>query len=995
MVGLWATVSHAQITNDITVTGDYGGSQVQALDDEAVDVVIANPRVQLTKTIDQVIDTNGSGRVDAGDTVVYRFEVRNTGNQTLETIDLIDPKVTFTTSTLGPLLPTQSDASLTANYVLRQLDLDAGGVENSAEAEATPPDDVNGNPQTAVTDISDAGDETVETPSLDGSFDSDATNDPTVLELQQIVEMDVQKSLFDLSQPFPFVFDLTYRIRVENLGNVTATELILSDDVATQFAPSVVMAASLTNPTGDIVAAELNPNFDGGASDADLLGAGVDLAPSESFEVDIVVRVEVPPTVFSAGVASLENTGTLDLDESATSFPTLDGGNPGPVITDILDEDLDGVVDDEEASSDRDGDGTNDTSDYDPTGYFYCEEDGTILSGGSVSITSLTGTAAAIRTVEDGSTGFYQWYVTEAGTYQMTFTNPPDVAPSVDHLPAGTLQTSTFTGDSVSIGSNEDGTSGVLADFTAGANPYHLIFEIAQGDPHILNNNLPFRFCGTPELSVTKNVLGAPVLRPDGTFELTYSIEVTSIGNSRATDIGLTDPLVPVFGAGNFTVVSNTIAAAPATFTGTANGGYNGASNTALLTPGGFLEPGESVTVELSLIVRPNATGIYENTATATGAAAGSGDPLPDAEGSVGVFLTFTEELERDLRIRKTATPERVQVGDIVTYSIEVENDAPFAISGIDLIDELPSGIQYRPGTAELDGVPDEPQRIARRLIWENFPIGAGQTREMTLQTLVGPSAGPGDITNNAWIADSASGERLTSVASATIRIVIEPVFDCSTVIGKVFDDRNLNGRQDPPPDPRAQVSDQTYYGDKAERQALKRQQELGEPGIPNVKVLTPTGTVITTDEFGRFSVPCAELPERMGTNFSLKVDERSLPTGYHVVTENPRTIRLTAGIFAEMNFGASLGDVIDIKLTAEAFDAAGRPVANLRENLRKLRAQVGDTHTLINLSYYYRSEGAAEARRRLDVLEGLFKDVWRGAGRNSLQIERSIFDAR
>ena len=994
MAGLWATVSHAQITNDITVTGTYGGAQVQALDDENVSVVPATPRVQLTKTIDQVIDTNGSGRVDAGDTVIYRFEVRNTGNQTLQTIELTDPMVSFSTSTLGPLLPLESDASLTANYILEQLDLDAGGVENSAEAEATPPDDINGDPQAAVTDISDAGDETVETPSLDGSFDSDPTNDPTVLELQQIVEMDVQKSLVDLSQPFPFVFDLTYRIGVENLGNVTATELVLSDDVATQFAPSIVMAASLANPTGDIDAADLNSGFDGGASDANLLGAGIDLAPSERFEIDIVVRVEVPPSVFTGGVASLENSGRLDLDESPTSFPTLNGGNPGPVTTDILDEDLDGVVDAEEVAGDRDGDGTGDTSDYDPTGYLYCEEDGSILSGGSISVTSLTGTSAAIRTVEDGSTGFYQWYVTEAGTYQMTFTNPPNVQPSIDRLPAGTLQTSTFGGDTISLGSNEDGASGVLADFSAGANPYHLIFQIDEGDPHVLNNNIPFRFCGTPAISVSKNVLGAPILRPDGTFELTYFIQVTNTGNSRATDIGLTDPLIPVFGAGNFTVVSNTIAAAPATFTGTANGGYNGASDIALLTPGGFLEPGDRISLEVSLNVTPTATGVYENTATATGRASGSGDPLPDAEGSVGVFLTFAE-LQEDLRISKTASPERVQVGDVVTYSIEVENTAPFAISGIDLIDELPFGLQYRSGTAELDGVPDEPQRVARRLIWEDFPIGAGQTREMTLQTLVGPSAGPGDITNNAWIVDGTTGERLTRIASATVRIVIEPVFDCSTVIGKVFDDRNLNGYQDPPPDARAQISDQTYYGDKAERQILKRQQEFGEPGIPNVKVLTPTGTVITTDEFGRFSVPCAELPERMGTNFSLKVDERSLPTGYHVVTENPRTMRLTAGIFAEMNFGASLGDVIDIKLTSEAFDPAGRPVAALRENLRKLRAQVGDTHTLINLSYYYRSEGAAEARRRLDALEALFKEVWRGTGRNSLEIERSIFDAR
>ena len=316
----------------------------------------------------------------------------------------------------------------------------------------------------------------------------------------------------------------------------------------------------------------------------------------------------------------------------------------------------------------------------------------------------------------------------------------------------------------------------------------------------------------------------------------------------------------------------------------------------------------------------PSATGVYENTVTATGEDPGTGDPLPDASDSVSTFLLFAG-LQEDLFVTKSASPERVQVGDVVTYTIEVQNTAPFGYAGINLVDELPPGIQYRAGSAALDGTPDEPTREARRLIWENFTIGPAQTRQMTLQSLVGPQAGPGDITNLAWLENAATGQPVTPIARATIRIALEPVFDCTSVIGKVFDDRNLNGYQDPPPDPSDFVSDQTYRAGKAEIADLELQQEFGEPGIADVKILTPTGTVITTDKFGRFSVPCAELPEAMGTNFSLKVDERSLPEGYHVVTENPRTMRLTAGIFAEMNFGAALGDVIDIKLTSEAFD--------------------------------------------------------------------------
>ena len=80
-------------------------------------------------------------------------------------------------------------------------------------------------------------------------------------------------------------------------------------------------------------------------------------------------------------------------------------------------------------------------------------------------------------------------------------------------------------------------------------------------------------------------------------------------------------------------------------------------------------------------------------------------------------------------------------------------------------------------------------------------------------------------------------------------------------MIGKVFDDRNLNGRQD-----------------------------TGEKGLAGVRVVTVRGLIATTDEHGRFHITCAAVPdEDRGSNVILKLDERSLPTGYRLTTENPR----------------------------------------------------------------------------------------------------------
>jgi hypothetical protein len=108
-----------------------------------------------------------------------------------------------------------------------------------------------------------------------------------------------------------------------------------------------------------------------------------------------------------------------------------------------------------------------------------------------------------------------------------------------------------------------------------------------------------------------------------------------------------------------------------------------------------------------------------------------------------------------------------------------------------------------------------------------------------------------------------------------------------------------------------------------------------GEPGIPAVRLAGVDGTIITTDEFGRFHVPCAMLPDDRGSNFILKLDTRSLPTGYRMTTENPRVVRLTPGKMTEMNFGATLTRVVRVDLNARAFvggeEGQGGAVAGAR----------------------------------------------------------------
>ena len=80
-----------------------------------------------------------------------------------------------------------------------------------------------------------------------------------------------------------------------------------------------------------------------------------------------------------------------------------------------------------------------------------------------------------------------------------------------------------------------------------------------------------------------------------------------------------------------------------------------------------------------------------------------------------------------------------------------------------------------------------------------------------------------------------------------------EPVFSCGTILGRVFDDRNRDG---------------IFNADGGTTEA----------GLPGVRLVSPNGTAVFTDEFGRFTLPCEALPPPMGQPFQLKLDERTLP---------------------------------------------------------------------------------------------------------------------
>ena len=613
-------------------------------------------------------------------------------------------------------------------------------------------------------------------------------------------------------------------------------------------APAVLLFATypVTTTVTGFTNGAANAGYDGTAVTA-LLTGNATLLPGQTGQITVTLTYSTANG--PAGGSNIANVSSDQLPGPTPSNPvTVQGG----------DSDGDGIPDSLEgcsAGDDRDGDGICDAEDYDPTGTFYCEEDGRILSGGNVAVTGPLGTqsgvgsSGGITIVRSGADGRFQFYVTAAGSYTLAITYPPDGAPSTARPSAGTLDvTSLLPANPGSLGSGEAGTTGQLVDFSAGANTFYTTFVFEEGDPFLINNNIPLTACAIRQ----------------------------------------------------------------------------------------------------------------------------------------GVIAS------------KVADRETAVLGETITYTLSFNNTTSLLYANAAILDFLPEGLAYTPGSGILNGVATEPSQDGNRLNFGPRNVVAGEQVTIRLSARVTSAAGLGKLVNRALMLDQ-FGVQISNTAKATVLIKAEQVFNCSDVIGKVFVDTNGNGMQDYYDGRAALTQDEIFvnkYGSYSQSKLVEPEvPSTFEPGLAGVRLATVNGLLITTDEFGRYHVPCAALPKGTGSNFTLKLDPRSLPIGYTVTTENPRTLRLTAGKVAKMNFGVSGTKVVTIDLTAAAFDQ-GRttPSDALAKGIRALVADIKTDPSSLQLSYALQpGEDRTTGVARLQAVETMIRKAWRGVGRYELQIQKSV----
>ncbi len=341
-----------------------------------------------------------------------------------------------------------------------------------------------------------------------------------------------------------------------------------------------------------------------------------------------------------------------------------------------------------------------------------------------------------------------------------------------------------------------------------------------------------------------------------------------------------------------------------------------------------------------------------------------NGPTVPGDSQLFNNHIPIDPELTGAVAITKTTSRRNVTKGQLVPYTITVNNVLGAPLYDIGIVDRFPAGFKYVKGSARLDGVPTEPavpQANVRELVWSVLTLQVNDKHTLQLLLVVGAGVTEEEYVNRAQVINRATGEFVSGEATATVRVIPDPDLDCTDVIGKVFDDRNLNGYQD-----------------------------QSEQGLAGVRVATVRGLVGTTDEHGRFHITCAAVPdEDRGSNFILKLDDRTLPTGYRVTTENPRVQRATRGKMLRVNFGATIHRVVSLDIADGVFEPGSTEMRlQWQPRIARLLGELRKAPALLRLSYLAEVEREGLVEQRLKALKKEISDRWDGGYRLTIETE-------
>jgi uncharacterized repeat protein (TIGR01451 family) len=216
---------------------------------------------------------------------------------------------------------------------------------------------------------------------------------------------------------------------------------------------------------------------------------------------------------------------------------------------------------------------------------------------------------------------------------------------------------------------------------------------------------------------------------------------------------------------------------------------------------------------------------------------------IDDVYGYFGNFPLFTTQA---VSINKTADRSVASAGDRVVFTVQFAGNGPTTLGTTTIVDTLPAGLVYAPGTGRLDGTPVEPSAQGPVLIWTLSSLSGSHT--ITYATVIMPTvAAQATLINSVAINSafpSSPGTFANAIAKASVQVVAGVFTDRIIITGRVFTDDRGTGRF-----------------------------AAGDSGVSNVRIYLEDGESVVTDQFGRFSFPAA----RPGMHVML-LDKTTLP---------------------------------------------------------------------------------------------------------------------
>lgn len=233
----------------------------------------------------------------------------------------------------------------------------------------------------------------------------------------------------------------------------------------------------------------------------------------------------------------------------------------------------------------------------------------------------------------------------------------------------------------------------------------------------------------------------------------------------------------------------------------------------------------------------------------------------------VEIVTPSTEKLVVKKEVIGSKTAE---IGDFKDYQVTVANLGDSTLYDVNMKDTLPRGFIYVSGTTRVNGQKTvDPQGGKGPYL----TLGLGSLtpkQQATIQyrVYIGPNALSGDGINRVYAQDNKN--TVSNEAQAAVNVTPGVFSPDGFIVGKVFSDCNRNGVQD-----------------------------VGELGVPGVRIYMEDGSFVVTDREGKYNFYGIKPITHV-----LKVDDTTLPNNAELVVINNRQAGDPASRFVDLKRG-------------------------------------------------------------------------------------------